>query len=114
MFGISLLMGFKEPMCGVFCICHLLSTMSYIIIVVRSPPRAPFGSTTASQCVLRVTTHLQCPRHHLEYAYWNWILEDGSVIEDQGFDSTSRYRFSEESSMVINMSDTLFPEKSPT
>ncbi|EEQ85996.2 uncharacterized protein BDCG_09265 [Blastomyces dermatitidis ER-3] len=29
-------------------------------------PWAPFGSTTAGQCVLRVAAHLRCPRHHLD------------------------------------------------
>lgn len=77
-------------------------------------PWVPFGSTTAGRCVLRVTTHLQCPRHHLEYARWNWKLEDGSVIEDKGFDNKARNIFPEESSMAINISDTLFPKKSFT
>ncbi|EER25739.1 hypothetical protein CPC735_041830 [Coccidioides posadasii C735 delta SOWgp] len=76
-------------------------------------PWAPFGSTTAGQCVLRVATHLQCPRHYLEYAHWNWILENGSIVEGQGFDKTSSHR-SDESSTAINMLDTLFPQRSPT
>ncbi|OAT13227.1 hypothetical protein BDBG_08476 [Blastomyces gilchristii SLH14081] len=76
-------------------------------------PWAPFGSTTAGQCVLRVAAHLRCPRHHLEYAQWNWILENGSIVEGQEYDKTSSDRL-DESSTAINMLDTVFPRKSPS
>lgn len=36
-------------------------------------------------CALRVVSHLNCARHHFNYHHWNWELNDGSVIQDQGF-----------------------------
>jgi hypothetical protein len=48
-------------------------------------PWAPPGSTIASNCPLRVRSHLNCVRHSLQYQKWSWEAEDGSVIEDQGF-----------------------------
>lgn len=48
-------------------------------------PWAPWGSCLPKDCALRVTTHLKCARHEYQYHHWNWHLEEGSVIQDQGF-----------------------------
>ena len=48
-------------------------------------PWEPWGSCLPKDCALRVTTHLRCARHEHQYHHWNWGLEKGSVIQDQGF-----------------------------
>ncbi|CAG8982684.1 hypothetical protein HYALB_00000963 [Hymenoscyphus albidus] len=52
-------------------------------------PWAPFGNSSVQNCVFRVTSHLYCSRHHLQYQHWNWELVDGSIFEDQGFDKAT-------------------------
>ncbi|KAK2811595.1 hypothetical protein FQN50_001937 [Emmonsiellopsis sp. PD_5] len=64
-------------------------------------PWAPFGDTTIRNCVFRVAAHLECQRHGFGYLHWNWTLEDGTRVEDQGYGSASIDRFPEEISLVI-------------
>ncbi|KAJ5584590.1 uncharacterized protein N7459_004390 [Penicillium hispanicum] len=48
-------------------------------------PWEPCGVSSTTNCALRVTSHLKCPRHEYHYDHWNWELEDGTTIQDNGF-----------------------------
>lgn len=75
-------------------------------------PWEPFGNTSVQNCVFRVISHLSCMRHHLEYRRWNWVLIDGSIVEDQGFDKAAVERFPEEGSPKIKLiTSAEFPKK---
>lgn len=54
-----------------------------------STPWAPCGRSLTRNCALRVTAHLDCPRHEYQYDHWNWSLEDGTIIQDHGFATES-------------------------
>ncbi|KGQ01717.1 hypothetical protein PAAG_11565 [Paracoccidioides lutzii Pb01] len=76
-------------------------------------PWAPIGDTTVRNCVSRVIVHLNCSRHNFGYQHWNWTLEDGTVIEDQGYESTAGDSFPEESNLNMDMiADLVFHQKS--
>lgn len=51
-------------------------------------PWPPCGSTPRENCALRVVSHLRCGRHQFEYSHWNWELEDGTLVRDDGFSRT--------------------------
>ena len=48
-------------------------------------PWAPCGVSLTKNCALRVTSHLNCPRHEYQYDHWNWELADGTIVQDRGF-----------------------------
>ncbi|KGM92515.1 uncharacterized protein PADG_11339 [Paracoccidioides brasiliensis Pb18] len=49
----------------------------------------------------------------LSVTHWNWTLEDGTVIEDQGYESTAGDSFPEESNIDTDMiADLVFHQKS--
>ena len=47
-------------------------------------PWEPCGRTLTTNCALRVTSHLKCPRHEYHYDHWNWELENGETVQDYG------------------------------
>lgn len=61
-----------------------------------STPWEPCGRSLARNCALRVTSHLDCPRHEYQYDHWNWNLEDGTIIRDHGFSRQSPSVMTEE------------------
>ena len=81
----------------------------------NSPPFTPWpppGNTPTKNCALRVVTHLQCPRHKLEYRHWNWKLKDGSVFEDRGLESYAAEKDWEQPSPKIEpIASVEFPGK---
>lgn len=48
-------------------------------------PWEPCGVCLTTNCALRVTSHLDCPRHEYHYDHWNWELENGEKVRDGGF-----------------------------
>lgn len=50
-----------------------------------STPCASRGGFLAKDYALRVTSHLQCPRHEYQYHHWSWALENGTVVQYHGF-----------------------------
>ncbi|OJJ74447.1 hypothetical protein ASPBRDRAFT_27476 [Aspergillus brasiliensis CBS 101740] len=50
-----------------------------------SVPWAPCGASLIKDCALYVTAHLDCPRHHYNYAHWEWYLPNGTTMRDRGF-----------------------------
>lgn len=49
-----------------------------------STPWTSCGASLLKDCSLRVTAHLECPRHDYQYDHWVWHLEDGTAIQDHG------------------------------
>ncbi|PWY88250.1 hypothetical protein BO70DRAFT_427063 [Aspergillus heteromorphus CBS 117.55] len=47
-------------------------------------PWVPCGKMPKENCSLRVASHLNCPRHHLQYHHLTWQLEDDIIIDDPG------------------------------
>lgn len=54
-----------------------------------STPWAPCGTSLTTNCALRVTAHLNCPRHEYHYDHLTWELVEGEIIHDYGFLRTS-------------------------
>lgn len=48
-------------------------------------PWKPCGMCLTTNCALRVTSHLNCPRHVYHYSHWNWELGNGEKVRDDGF-----------------------------
>ncbi|KAB8224891.1 hypothetical protein BDV33DRAFT_199175 [Aspergillus novoparasiticus] len=48
-------------------------------------PWEPCGANLTTNCALRVTTLLKCPRHEYRYQHWSWELEGGETVQDYGF-----------------------------
>ncbi|PIG84925.1 hypothetical protein AARAC_005605 [Aspergillus arachidicola] len=48
-------------------------------------PWEPCGASLTTNCALRVTSHLKCPRHEYRYEHWSWELEGGETVQDYGF-----------------------------
>lgn len=52
-------------------------------------PWEPCGVSLATDCALRVTSHLKCPRHECQYDHWNWNLKNGENVQDYGFSKSN-------------------------
>jgi len=59
-------------------------------------PWEPCGASLATDCALRVTSHLNCSRHEYQYDHWNWELENGQTILDYGYSRRSPSLITEE------------------
>ena len=73
-------------------------------------PWKPVGRTCRQNCDLRVRAHQDCQRHSLLYQHWNWKLEGGSTIMDQGYrgDATEEVRLGH-SAKDKQLKNTIFP-----
>ncbi|KAJ5936799.1 hypothetical protein N7466_003249 [Penicillium verhagenii] len=52
-------------------------------------PWVPCGVSLTKDCVLRVASHLKCPRHEYQYDYLKWELANGAIVQDRGFSRSS-------------------------
>lgn len=49
----------------------------------------PCGKMNTKDCALGVSSHLNCTRHQFHYHHWNWELEGGQIVQDEGFSTTT-------------------------
>lgn len=76
-------------------------------------PWEPCGACLTTNCALRVTSHLKCPRHEYRYDHWSWKLENGESIQDYGFSKSYPSLLTAELSDIpsIKVTSQLFEEK---
>ncbi|KAI9750145.1 MAG: hypothetical protein M4579_006586 [Chaenotheca gracillima] len=53
-------------------------------------PWQPFGKTSLVDTEIDVRKHAQCKNHYLRYNSWSWDMDDGTVVEDRGFNRDAK------------------------
>lgn len=77
----------------------------YCYICQPSTPWAPFGASLTKDCALRITSHLECPRHEYQYNHWNWELADGTIVQDRGFSRSHLSSIADEKPSIADITE---------